>query len=122
MLRDGGCAGTGDGGSDLVAERCVGGSIEAEQGFLQDGTRRFSEAQEFGEIFGEFLAVTERGIEADEFAEGGLVERIEHPGAVEHGAGGGGCTGEEELFREEQGIVGAEVGVAQERIEHELGT
>ena len=51
-----------------------------------------------------------------------MVERIEHPGAVEHGAGGGGRTGEEELFREEQGIVGAEVGVAQERIEHELGT
>ena len=73
-------------------------------------------------MFGEFVAVTERGIEADEFAEGGLVERIEHTGAVEHGTGGGGRTGEEELFREEHRVAGAEVGVAQERIEHELGT
>lgn len=41
MLGGGSCAGAGEGGSDLVAERGVGGPIEAEQGFLQDGTRRF---------------------------------------------------------------------------------
>ena len=42
MLGGGGCAGAGEGGLDLVAERGVGGPIEAEQGFLQDGARGFS--------------------------------------------------------------------------------
>jgi hypothetical protein len=106
----------------LVAEGTVARLVEAEEGFFEDGAGGFSHAQVFRKIFGEFLAVAGFGVRADELAEGGLIERIEDAGAVEDGAGRGGGGNEAELFGEEEGVGGAEVGGAEEGVEHELGT
>ena len=111
----------GEGGADLVAEGGVAGLVEAEEGFLEDGAGGFSHAEEFRERIGKFDTVAGFGVEADEFGEGGLVQRVEHGGAVEDGAGGGFGFEEAELFREEQRIGGAEVRLAEEGIQHELG-
>ena len=57
----------------MVAEGGVAGLVEAEEGFLEGGSRGFAEAEELGKIFGELRAVAGFGVEADEFGERGLV-------------------------------------------------
>ena len=95
--------------------------VEAEKSFLQDGAGRFSHAEKLGKIFGELRAVAGFGIEADQFAERGLVEGVENTGAVEDSAGSSRAGYMTKLFREEERVGGAELRVAEEGIEHELG-
>jgi hypothetical protein len=95
--------------------------VEAEKAFFQDGAGGFAGGEELGEILGEGGAVVGGGVEADEFREGGLVERINGDGAGEDAAGGGNGVEETELLGEEEGVGGAETGGVEEGVEHKLG-
>ena len=50
-----------------------------------------------------------------------MVGGVRHGGPVKDGAGGRRGSDKPELFREQEGVAGAEVGLAEERVEHGLG-
>ena len=105
----------------MLAERGVGGLIEAQEGFLQDGAGRFSQAEKLREVFSEFRAISHLRIKPDEFGEGRLVERVDGGGAFEHGARRGKDAEAPKLSGEEQAIAGPEFRLADKGIEHEFG-
>ena len=107
-------AGFFDGGFDLRAEGVVLGLVEPEQALLEQLARRPAHAQEFRQVFHEAGAMAGEGVEADQFGEGLLVQRIERAGAFEGAPGGGGGPELEQAFCKEQGIVGAQAGLADE--------
>ena len=48
-------------------ERGIGGLVDVEERFLEDGMRGFVQGEKPREIVGEFFAVAGLGVEADEF-------------------------------------------------------